>query len=172
MTNAADPPHSRRPTPGPPLPRRVRLTRAQWIGIPLMLAIPLTALTGALGDWKATAHADGAAIRLEVEHPTVQRVGQRRDLTIVVENVSTTTVDSVLVEIDPEYLAGFGEIHLLPPPDHAFRLLIPRLRPGERSPVRAELVAARPWTSRGEVTVSAAGAGEPVVVPIRTFVLP
>ncbi len=172
MNTGGDPPHDRRPPPAPVVRRRVRLKRAQWIGLPFLMAVPLIALTGVLGDWEATGETRGGAIRIRVEHPTVQRAGQRREIRIVVQNVSAAPVDGVLVELAPHYLAAFGEIHFHPPPDRAFRLLIPRLQPGETRPAHVEMVAVRPGTSRGEVTVSSRAAGESLAVPLRTFVFP
>jgi hypothetical protein len=53
----------------PHIERKVELQRAQWIGIPLLMVLPILALAGVLGDAREEVTASGGGIEMRVSFP-------------------------------------------------------------------------------------------------------
>jgi hypothetical protein len=171
MPEITDPPHQRRPPPAPVLPRRVRLGRAQWLGMPLLLLVPLIALTGFFGDTSRRTQVATSGLRVELEHPERQRAGQRREIRIEVWNLSGAPVEEVVVELDPAYMDRFATLSSTPEPRDAYRLVFEGVEPGARHHARIETEAVRAWRSRGRLLVTSS-AGDSAALELRTFVFP
>jgi hypothetical protein len=163
-------PYERLPPP-PPHARRVRLHRAQWIGIPLLTLVPVLALTGLMGDANATNSVNSDLLSLVVDYPALQRVGQNRDLVVEVRNRTAVALDSVVIRIESGFLDGFEEITSSPSFDGTHQYTIERLSGGERRTIRIELTAARPLRQSGRVT-AVVEARDSAGVVLRTFVFP
>jgi hypothetical protein len=168
---ANDPPDLVDPPPAPELPRRVRLYRPQWIGLPLLMLVPVLAVLNVFGESRKEARAAGAVLELRVEYPTRVREGQRTDLRVHVRNVSDRMLDTVALVFDAAYLDRFESVAFTPGAQDGYRVEFLRVLPGEEGAARVEVEAADAWSHSGSV-VARAGGAEVTRVQLRTFVFP
>jgi hypothetical protein len=163
-------PTDRTEPPGvPEVRRRVRLYPGQWIGIPILILIPLLAALGVFGERRETVVWTGAAVRLEVDYPTRLRNGQRSDIEVRVRNLSAASLDAVVM-FDPTYFERFTRVSFTPGQGAPNEVDLTDLGAGHAAVLRVELEGDRPWRSSGRVGVR--HAGDTAHVPIRTFTLP
>lgn len=156
----------------PDQPRHLRFYRFQWVGLPILFAVPLLALFGVFGDSRAQGEDSTAELRLHVEYATRYRYKQVRDIRVTLENVSRADLDSVVVRFDAGYILGFSVAAMLPEPDRPFDVDILDLRPGETRLIRVELEGHTYGRQEGTITASRPGSPEVLRVPIRTFIYP
>jgi hypothetical protein len=169
MAQNPDPPDLTEPPGAPAVRRRVRLYPGQWIGIPILILIPLLAALGVFGERRETVEFIGAAIRLEVDYPTRLRNGQRSDIEVRVRNLSAAPLD-VVVMFDPTYFGRFTRVSFTPGQSAPSEVELTDLEAGRAAVLRVELEGDKPWRNRGRVGVR--HAGDTAHVPIRTFILP
>jgi hypothetical protein len=171
MTEARDPPDLTDPPTGPHLPRRIHLYRYQWIGLPLLALLPILAIFRFFGDTSQRVDASSDAVRLEVVYPDRQRVGQKRQLEVRIENVSGNRLDTVTVSFDPSYVDRFNTVSFVPEPRSAYQIELLGVEPREHRLIRIETEGAEPWRHQGEVSVASPGS-DPAGVRVSTFVFP
>lgn len=171
MSESHDPPEPARP-PGPPdLPRRVRLYPAQWVGIPLLVLIPVLAVFGVFDLKREHQQLELAGLRVDVEYPTRMRHGQHAEILVHVRNRSGEVVDSLTLAFDPEYLHHFQDVSFTPSPTQGYEVEVVGLEPGRMAVIRVVLQGFQPWRQRGRIEVQRPGA-DAAHLPIETFVLP
>jgi hypothetical protein len=171
LPDIRNPPGPAAPPPAPDLPRRVRVNPSQWVGLPLLLLVPVLALGGVLGERRQlrTMHDDHT--RIEVEYPTRLRARQHSTVVVRIVKLNGTSADSVRVMFDESWLGRFDDVDLTPDPQHGWTVLLADFEVGEQVEVRLGLEAGRPGRSRGQVRVEGgARAGHEIV--LSTFVLP
>lgn len=154
----------------PERPRRPRLHRYQWIGLPLLFLVPALALAGVFGETQARAEATAAGLALAVDHPTRLRYGQAGTAEITVENRTERALDTVVVAIGAAWLTGFSDVAITPEPARAFEVELTDLAPGETRRVHASLRAERYGEHAGRVEARSPG-GE-AAVRVHTFLFP
>lgn len=176
MTSAHRPPSpdTRTRQPEPPAPpahvRRLALTRKQWVGVPLLLAVPVLTLLGTFGESRAIARAASPTLALTVRYPSRFRYRQIQPLELTVENRSGQPMDSVRVSLDTAYITRFSSVRIDPAPQRDFVVRLDGVRPGESRLVAAELWGERYGVHRGRVV--AATTTDSVAVDVRTVVFP
>jgi hypothetical protein len=143
------------PPEAPDTPRRPRLYRAQWIGLPLIIAFPLLALLGVFGERWHTQRVESGALDVSVRHPTVFRYKMIDAIEVHVRNRGAQPIDTATVSLDTAYAGRFSTVTAIPSFDGAFDIDLAALQPGESRRVRIEIQAERYWTHRGELTVAA-----------------
>jgi hypothetical protein len=157
------------PPGAPEVRRRVRLYPGQWIGIPILILIPLLAALGVFGERRETVEVTGAAIRLEVDYPTRLRNGQRSDIEVRVWNLSTEPLNAAVL-FDPAYFERFTRVSFTPGQSAPNEVDLTGLEAGRAAVLRVELEGDKPWRSSGRVGIR--HAGDTTHLPIRTFTLP
>lgn len=160
-----------RPPPAPSIERRLRLHPAQWIGVPLLLLVPLLAVLGLFGEARETLDAHAAAISVEANHPTRSRHGLPGHLWLEVRNDSPGVIDTVTVELDPAYAAGFSKLEASPAFERPYLIRLVEVNPGESRRVRLEFEQERYGWRRGELRVRSSG-GDTARIRLRTFIFP
>jgi hypothetical protein len=170
MAESHDPPDSAEPPGLPDVPRRVRLYRAQWIGIPVLILIPVLAALGVFGETRAQAEAAVGPIHMQVDYPVRLRDGQRSAIDVRLENRSAAVVDSVSVAFAADYLHHFADVAFSPVPTTPYELTVVGLQPGDSAKLRVEFQGDRPWRSRGRIGLSLDG--DTAHVRISTFIFP
>ncbi|HEV2642191.1 MAG TPA: hypothetical protein VGT98_05775 [Candidatus Elarobacter sp.] len=157
--------------PAPPeLPRALRLTTLQRVGLPILFAIPVLALFGVFGEHFASVRAGGNGVALAMRYPDRAHYRQPVTLAISVRNTSTRTADSLVVSLDTAFLAAFTAGRFSPPVDATGSLALRNVAPGEARVITAEVSGDRYWRHSGTVRVH--GAGGMLAVPVSTFVFP
>lgn len=156
----------------PDLPHRVRFHRYQWIGIPLMFLIPVLALFGVFGESEDQTTASGTTLEMHVEYPTRNRYKQITHIEVVVVNLSSQTLDTLVVEFDPAYISRFSSVNFIPTPEKSFVSEFPDVLPGESRLVWVELKGEQYGVHEGIIRAYAVGMSDTVEVAVRTRVYP
>jgi hypothetical protein len=170
MAEPHDPPDLSEPPRLPDLPRRVRLYPGQWVGIPLLMLLPVLAVFGVFGETRGSADATGDVIRVEVDYPRRLRAGKWSEVQVRIRNVSGAVLNDVAVTFDASYLDHFSRLTFTPPPTLPHAVELSELHPGATATVRLEFEGDRPWWGRGRIGV--AHAGDTAAVFISTFTYP
>jgi len=153
-------------------PRRVKLHRFQWIGLPPLLAVPLLALLGVFGETWTRVDGSGPGLALSVEYATRYRYKQINTLQVRVENTATRTLDTVVVALDSTYAARFSTLVFVPSARAPFEVELVDLEPGEVALVWVELQAERYGRHRGFLEARGSGLPDTVRIPLRTYIFP
>ena len=163
------------PPPPPKIQRRFQLERAQWIGIPLMLLIPILAVFGLFGNRPGEAHVVGDRLAVRVEYPSRLHYGVHEVLQIALRNESEQPIPSATVGLDRHYVEAFTNVTFTPEAedvtDREYRIPLGTLAPGEERTVRVELEPVVRWKLEGRIRVLATGRA-PIVIALETFVFP
>lgn len=159
-----------RPPAAPSIIRRIALTRKQWIGIPILAAIPVLTLLGVFGERAATTRASSRSLALVVRYPERFRYRQLQPLHVTIRNVSNRVLDTVWVWLDTSYVSRFSSVRIDPAPRSAFVVPLAMVAPGESRLVAAELWGEQYGVHHG--LIMARSTSESVSVAIRTVVFP
>ncbi|MFL5613596.1 MAG: hypothetical protein ACJ796_08050 [Gemmatimonadaceae bacterium] len=159
------------PLPEPPsLPRQIRLTRKQLLGLPLIVLVPLLTLLGVFGEHQGTVGVEHGPFSVVVRYPDRFRYRQVQQLDISLVNLSQRAIDTVRVSLDTAYISRFSSVRIIPTPRSAFVVELSGVGPGERRLVTAELWGERYGVHRGRIVVSAGT--DSASVELRTLVFP
>jgi hypothetical protein len=170
MAEAHDPPDLAEPPAPPEMPRRIRLHGGQWVGIPLLVLIPILAALNVFGETRRIATVQTSALDVQFDHPSRLRTGQRSEVEVRVWNTTDATLDSVTVIFDPEYFSRFAQVSFMPDPATPYQVQLLEVGAGEVEVLRVELEGDRAWWSRGRAGVRH---GDTTThVEMRTFVFP
>jgi hypothetical protein len=159
-----------RPPDPPEVEARLRLSKPQLIGLPIMALLPILALAGVFGERWKTGEAASERLRVRVEYPTRFRARISKPLTVSVENTSSETLESVEVEFDHSYLGNFSSVSFKPDGRDAYTVSLDGLRPHEPRHIHVELEAENFGRHKGSIIVRTDG--HSVSVPIQTTVFP
>jgi hypothetical protein len=162
---------TRFPTEEPALQRRFGLYRYQWLGIPLILAIPVLALFGVFGVSTGSESAANTSWSMRVEYPSRIRYYQQEKLQIWLKNLSATPRDTVRVFVDSGYLDAFADVSFTPQAKESYEVDLTGVKPGEVRLIEAELRASDYGRHEGWV-VAAAGGTDAVRARVSTFTFP
>ncbi|MGH7470405.1 MAG: hypothetical protein ACRENP_20875 [Longimicrobiales bacterium] len=167
-TDAQEPEQPR----APPMRRPVRLYPYQWLTLPLLIAIPIAALTGVLGERRELRHVSGSGLDVRSEVPLVMRYGQLQPLRLWITNRSTDPLDSLVLDFDSAYIARFVRVRFVPANVQPFVVSLGRLAPGATVEVLVELEAARYGRHRGTLRIMQSGRQPRLAIPVHTWILP
>ena len=163
-------PDATAPPEPPAVTPRFAFTRKQYIGIPLLAAIPVLTLLGVFGEKRQAARATSRSFEMRIEYPSRFRYRQVQPLDITITNVSPNTLDTVTVSLDTAYITRFSSVRISPPPAKNFVVALSDVRPQESRLIHAELWGERYGSHRAEI-IGAASA-DTVRKQIHTFVFP
>ncbi|MEW6056381.1 MAG: hypothetical protein AB1540_07185 [Bdellovibrionota bacterium] len=155
----------------PAIRRRLKFWRHQWVAVPLLLAIPILAVSGVFGEksWELTQMKND--VRIRVKYPERFRYNQLQPIEVVVENLANTTLKDVEVRFDTAYINKFSNVSFIPEPHNAYRIKLNTLGPKEQQEIAAEIQAKDYGKHAGSVEVLAEGAVL-AKVDISTIVFP
>lgn len=159
----------------PEFKRRVKLYPYQWIGIPLIMLIPILTALGVFGVTLEDATNANSIIRLNVQYPTRTRFDINSPMVITVENLTDTPLGTVTIALDLAYISGFDIGGALPSITRitatSIEVDFTPIPPHEKRSFRLDLTADQYGTQSGRVTASSLN-GAPLEVPLSTFVFP
>lgn len=170
--SAASPsqPPGRLPTP-PQEGRQVKFWKPQLFGVPVLMLLPILAMSGAMGDHPRQARADNAQLSIEVTYPSRVLFRKRTSMKIEVQNRGAVPLASASVTFDPAWLEHFQEVEFVPQPSRPTVVELADLKPGERREIALELAPKGYGTLSGWVRADGPDAPGPQVM-FDTFVLP
>lgn len=158
--------------PGPPrLSRAFRLYPWQWIGIPVLMLLPATAVFGLLGETFRTVVAEAPGLAAALEYPSRHRYRVVQSLDLEVRNTSLTPIDTLTISLDPGYASRFLVSMAFPAFDEAYTIRLHGVPPGATRHVRIDLEGRSYGQHLGDLVMTPSGQ-EPLVIPLRTFVFP
>ena len=160
------------PLRSPDAPRTLRLHPYQWVGIPLLFAVPVLALFGVFGETWAHTRAAGADLSLEVRYADRYRYKMLNTVEAWVENRSGARLDTVVVAFDETYAGQFSTLTFIPSPTEPFEVELYDVAPGERRLVWAEFQAERYGRHTGPLRAYVPGRADTVSVTLSTYVFP
>lgn len=147
------------------------MSRAQWIAIPILVAIPLLALAGVFGETWQTASDSGGNVEMRVEFPARFSYKMLNSISVTVLNRSDRTVDTLVVAFDPSYISNFSTVVFTPPIMRAYEVAVTDVRPGEARLVTAELQGEKYGRHQGWIQASDGGT-DTARVTIHTIIFP
>lgn len=153
-------------------PRRLKLHRFQWVGLPLMFLIPVLALFGVFGEAWDRLDDVSAELALRVEYPTRYRYKQINTLEVSVENISGSPLHTVVVAFDPAYVRRFSTLMFIPSPTEPFVVEFLDMAPGETRRVWAEFQGERYGRHRGTIEAYHVGSQDTARVSVNTLIYP
>lgn len=106
--------HDTGPPPPPPFQRKIVIEPVQAIGVSVLAAIVVAALTGVLGQRPGQAQASGGGLEVRVDYPEVLRYKNAQPLAISIRNAGTAPVRQVEVRLDRSYLDAFEDVRFTP----------------------------------------------------------
>jgi len=154
----------------PSIEPKLQLTRKQWIGFPIMLAIPIIALFGLFGERTALTRAKSASLEVAVSYPEKFRYRQVQPLHLSVRNLSAQQLDTITVSVDTAYISRFSSVRFDPPAKKAYAIELTDVKPMESRYIAVELWGQDYGVHRG--TIVARAGTDSAVVRFRTFVFP
>ena len=160
----------RQPAPPPHPARRIALTRKQWLGLPLIILVPVLTLFGVFGEHRREIQLRSRTLSAIVRYPDRFRYRQLQRLDIALRNTSARTIDTLRVSLDTSYISRFSSVRIVPSPRSAFVLDLIGVTPGETRLVTTELWGEQYGLHRGRIVASAGP--DSLVGEISTFVFP
>ncbi len=158
--------------PGPPrLKRAFRLYPWQWVGLPFLLLLPVTALFGLLGETSRTTFAEAPGLTARLQYPSRHRYRAVQSFDLEVRNTSPDPIATLTISLDPGYASRFLVSMAFPAFDDAYTIRLHDLPAGAARHVRVDLEGRSYGEHRGELVVTPNGQS-PLVIPLRTFVFP
>lgn len=162
------------PPKAPEVERRVKLTRLQQLGMPLIALFPLLALLGIFGISSGERTSSGGSLSLSVDYPSRTRLRSGVMMVIEVSNRGGVDIEGVTVGVERDYVDRFTNVSFNPSvaavSERYFEVELGALAPGAVSVVSVELEPSDYWRHEGTVRVTAGGDETSVV--IETFVFP
>lgn len=159
----------------PPLPsdnpRRLRLHPLQWIGVPIMILLPVLALFGVFGREESVVHSASTELMLEVRYSSLLRYKQSNPLVVTVTNISGRPLNHVSVSCDSAYFAAYDNLMFIPEAQRPYVVPVGALAPGERFRIRIDGQPEERGGNTGYITARTDG-GKPATVMLKTFVFP
>lgn len=153
-------------------PRRFRLYPFQWVGIPLIMLVPLIAIFGLFGETFTEVRTSGADLDLRVAYADRYRYKQINTFEIHVTNRTGSGLDTVLVRVDRAFVRRFSTIVTIPTPTIPFEFELTNVRPGEERLVWMEMQGEQYGRHEGSVTAVVAGDTDSVQVQLATTIYP
>jgi hypothetical protein len=157
--------------------RRLRLSLAQWLGLPLLLAVPCLALLSVFGERSAVVEGSSAELVVRVDYPSRLRLGVHGALTVEVTNRGARALAGAEVAFSRSYLDAFREVALEPAVLELRRdwtvVGLPPLLPGDVGVVSVRLRGESYGKRRGVVEVAGGGGSASAVrLELETFTFP
>ncbi len=159
------------PPEAPEIERRFKLHRAQLIGVPILLLLPVLALVGVFGEARQTLSTGTSEISATVEYTTRHRHSMLNRLLLDVSNTTAATLDTVTVEIDTTYVSRSSDVTAIPSFEYPYTIQLTDLHPGETRKVHVEYHSHRYGPLSGELRVSSGGA-DTARLALSTFIFP
>jgi hypothetical protein len=88
-----------------------------WVGLGVILLVPLLAVAGVFGPTQKSITAQDAGLRLEVSYPARMRYLTINELRIKIQNTTAVAAPLITVVVDRQFLENFAELALEPSAD-------------------------------------------------------
>jgi hypothetical protein len=163
-----------RPPQPPPVDKKLQFYRLQWVGIPLLMLIPILALLNVFGVSWETAVTTSNTLTVQIKYPSRDRYQMSNALEIHIENNSQEAIPTIIVSLDAEYVTSFSTVTFYPELDEIingqYQVKLENVQAGETRLVVVEIQGKAYGRHKGTITISTPE--EEVAVPIHTTIIP
>lgn len=165
-----------KPSQPPDVNKKFQFYSFQWVGLPLILLIPILALFGLFGESVESVSTSNQQLDMSVEYPTRFRYKMIDEVTVSLSNVSEQAIPGVLVNFDRQYIEAFSTVTFTPSlksiSNLDYIMEISDLQPGETRVVTLTIQAEKYGLHRGVISTAAPGEGSDLELPVATFTFP
>lgn len=98
----------------PPRKPKLKMWHYQWIGIPIIILIPVMALLGVFGEQTTKVQLSGEGLEASLEYPQKLRFGQDEFIRLEVSNTTSRALTNVTISFDKSYIEKFAEKSFTP----------------------------------------------------------
>lgn len=159
----------------PDFKRSFRLYPYQWIGLPLLVLLPVLAVFGAFGGTTETVTNEGSGVTMEVEYPPRTRYEVLAKVDVSVTNTSDSPMQTLTVSFERDYVDAFSDTVFLPTitrvTDTTFEIDLDDVQPGETRSIDVEMNGAKAGMFTGSIHASAGDAASAQVL-VSTMIFP
>lgn len=164
-----------KPPEPPEIKRKFQFYLIQWIGVPLLMVIPILALFGVFGESFQKANASNAEFDMTVEYPSRFRYKMTNPVEVSLTNKSSRPIQNLTVDFEHSYISKFSEVQFTPQPKEvtgdSYKIELTEIMPGETRRVSASLQGEHYGSHQGFVRAkSESGSGSEV--QMETFIFP
>lgn len=132
---------------------KIKLWRYQWIGIPLLLLIPILALLNVFGVQHENISYTGNGVEINGKYPVKMRYGQEEFLRLEIKNGSKQDLKGTRVIVDKSYVERFDGAEFSPDVTENYSVNLGTLKRGETKIFSLKLKAGKGGTYDGGLTV-------------------
>jgi hypothetical protein len=159
----------------PEIERKLQISRLQWIGMPLIMLIPLLAIFGFFGESFRQVSAASTELDLQINYPTRTRYAVNTPLAVNIRNISAQAMPTVTLRFDQAYVERFSDFTFKPAltrvSAQAYEVELNDVAPGETRRVMVDLKGDQYGRQQGIISASTA-AGAAVQTEITTWIFP
>lgn len=159
----------------PEIERKIQISRLQWIGVPLIMLIPLLAILGFFGESFRQVSAASTELELQINYPTRTRYAVNTPLAVNIRNISAQAMPTVTVRFDQGYVERFSDFTFKPEltrvSAQAYEVQLNDMTPGETRRIIVDLKGDQYGRQQGVISASTA-AGAAVQTKITTWIFP
>jgi hypothetical protein len=154
---------------------KFKLYPYQYIGMPIILLIPILALLGVFGEKVAETEAASGDLQVRVEYPLRTHYRLQHEIEVAITNLSEQVLPALTIQFDTNLMRAFTDITFAEEPERitgdGYEVRIEDVAPGETRLVSVDVRAERYWAHDGAISVSGEGV-DPVSIPLSVFVFP
>ena len=155
----------------PQLRPHLRMWKYQWIGIPLILIMPILAIMGVFGREIKNLNITGGGITAQIEYPSKIRYGQEEFIRVELTNDSSKTMRDVSVSFDKNYIQKFDGSEFKPQADINYFVKAGDISPGNKKILEVKLKAGERGSNSGKIIISSRNK-EIISEELNTFIFP
>jgi hypothetical protein len=149
----------------------IRLSTAQWLGLPVMGVLPILALLGTFGPRSEPSVAKTGALRISGSLPTRVHFRQRATIVVSLRNLDTNAVSDVRLHLDTAYLGALSNVVVTPALSADGAVHLGTLGPGASASVAIDAEGDRVGTHRG-VLIATDAVGDSARLALTTTTFP
>lgn len=156
-------------------PRKLRFNRAQLIGIPLLLIVPVLAMFNIFGPSRREVNVASQALHVRIKYPRCLHFSTSDRIEVEVRNTGPAPLEDLAATLSRDYLAACGNLAVFPDASEldasGLRIRLGRVPPGETRQAWIQVQGDFYGSHAGEIRVTA-GDASLATAPISTFIIP
>lgn len=154
----------------PVVSSKIQTWRFQWIGIPLLIMIPILSLWGVFDRRTNIKTIEGHEFKAKIEFPAKLRDGEVEHIRIEVTNTSNKPLDKISAGLNREYLEKFNDVTFVPELNDNYEVELKEIPSGQSRYVDIKVKAREYGTYKGELRLTTKNSS--FKTSLSTFVFP
>jgi hypothetical protein len=154
----------------PVVSSNIQTWRFQWIGIPLLIMIPILSLLGVFDRGTNIKKIEGHDFKAKIEFPGKLRDGEVEYIRIEVTNTSSKQLDKISAGLNREYFAKFSDVTFFPEANDIYEVELKEIPSGQSRYIDIKVKAREFGTYKGELKLTTKNSS--FKISLTTFVFP